>query len=96
MESRKMNSFNDVRLNLELLSEECAEVIQIKSKIIRFGIDDFHPGNKKTNRDSLVQELGDVLAIIDILKNNGIFTEEQLIEAKHRKLKRLEDWYGEN
>lgn len=42
---------------LDLLQEECAEVIQIISKIRRFGFDSEHNG--KTNADLLTQELTD-------------------------------------
>ena len=68
-------------------------MIQIKSKITRFGIDDYHPKNGRPNRQALVRELGDVLAMIDILKANGLFTEEQLEEARQIKLNKLGKWY---
>lgn len=85
--------FNDIPQNLEILAEECAEVIRIKSKIVRFGIDDFHPKNEMSNRDALEQEVGDVLAMVDILVGNGVLTAAGLEAAKGRKLVKLEQWY---
>ena len=86
--------FDDIPQNLEILAEECAEVIQMKSKIIRFGIDDYHPKNKAPNREVFEQEVGDVLAMIEILTTNGILTKEGLLEAKQRKFDKLEKWYS--
>lgn len=85
--------FNDVAQNLEILAEECAEVVQIKSKIVRFGLHDIHPAGGMDNRSRLEQELGDVLVMIDILTSNGILTATGLEAAKVRKLAKLEHWY---
>ncbi len=38
---------------LDILQEECAEVIQAVSKISRFGLDNLKPGKPKTNREHL-------------------------------------------
>lgn len=73
-----------------VLIEECAEVIQAVSKIYRFGLD--NSWNGITNKQSLVTEIGDVLALIDILINEtdiNISEDEVIdaIEAKREKLK---------
>ena len=47
---------------LNLLQEECAEVIQAISKVRRFG--------KKENIKALTEEIGDVLYLIQLAKNN--------------------------
>ena len=86
--------FDDIPQNLEILAEECAEVIQMKSKITRFGIDDYHPKNKMPNREAFEQEIGDVLAMIEILIGNGILTKKGLADAKQRKLDKLGKWYS--
>ena len=54
---------------LGILQEECAEVIHIISKIRRFGI---HCTNLDgiSNFDLLNNEVGDVLAIIELLVNH--------------------------
>lgn len=56
---------------LGILQEECAEVIQIISKIRRFGIDSYNPTENPdvTNKDLLNLEVADVLALVDIIKS---------------------------
>jgi len=88
-----LEQFNDESKNLEILAEECAEVIQIKSKITRFGMYDFNPTKNVINRDQLVQELGDVMAMIEILTFNGLFQEWEIEQAMERKLEKLKEWY---
>ena len=52
---------------MDILQEECAEVIQAVSKCSRFGIDNYKPGKPLTNREHLEEELGDLLAMVDIM-----------------------------
>lgn len=77
---------------MDILQEECAEVIQAVSKISRFGIDNFKPGKPKTNREHLEEELGDMLAMIDILIEQGIVSSSSLDNAKHAKIEKLKKW----
>ena len=53
---------------LDKLQEEAAEVIQAVSKIRRFGEDNSHPDRKTTNKQELVTELEDLLAILAALE----------------------------
>lgn len=50
------------------LQEEAAEVIQAVSKINRFGETNRHPDRQTTNKQELVQELEDFLAILAVLE----------------------------
>jgi NTP pyrophosphatase (non-canonical NTP hydrolase) len=50
---------------MAILQEECAEVIQAISKVYRFGLD--NSWNGITNKEALVTEIGDVIAMIDVL-----------------------------
>lgn len=56
---------------LAMLIEECGEVIQAATKILRHGYRSHHPHDTRNppmiNRISLEQELGDVLAIYKIM-----------------------------
>lgn len=75
---------------MAVLQEECAEVIQAISKINRFGLDSEWQG--VTNKQSLITEIGDVLALISILVDEtdiNIKDEEvhKAINAKYEKLK---------
>jgi NTP pyrophosphatase (non-canonical NTP hydrolase) len=86
MESAKIKEVMDI------LQEECAEVIQAVSKISRFGIDNFKPGKPKTNREHLEEELGDMLAMIDILKEMNVVSGSCLESAKYAKIEKLKKW----
>ena len=77
---------------MDILQEECAEVIQAVSKISRFGIDNFKPGKPKTNREHLEEELGDMLAMIDIMLEKSVISLEHLEVAKKAKIERLKKW----
>lgn len=50
------------------LQEEAAEVIQAVSKINRFGETNRHPDRTTTNKQELVAELEDFLAILAVLE----------------------------
>ena len=53
------------------LQEEAAEVIQAVSKINRFGETGKHPDRTTTNKQELVAELEDFLAILAVLEQLG-------------------------
>jgi NTP pyrophosphatase (non-canonical NTP hydrolase) len=77
---------------MDILQEECAEVIQMISKIRRFGLDKIHLKNGGTNRFLLNEELGDLLAMIDLLQSFNIVTAEGLMSAKLAKIEKLKKW----
>jgi NTP pyrophosphatase (non-canonical NTP hydrolase) len=80
---------NDV---MDILQEECAEVIQAVSKIRRFGIDNHKPGKPKTNREHLEEELGDLYAMIDILQELDIVSWTNIEKAAEAKREKLKTW----
>lgn len=66
---------------LQLLQEECAEVIQAASKCIRFG--------EKDNSMQLEKELGDLFCILGMMHENDMFSYtkiDQYMEEKREKL----------
>lgn len=77
---------------MDILQEECAEVVQAVSKIRRFGIDNAKPGTEYTNREHLEEEIGDLLAMIDILQINNIVSWGNLHKAKRAKIEKLKKW----
>ena len=83
---------NKVKEVMDILQEECAEVIQAVSKISRFGIDNFKPGKPKTNREHLEEELGDMLAMIDIMLEFSVVSIDNLETAKKAKIEKLKQW----
>lgn len=77
---------------LLILQEECAEVTQAISKCFRFGIDNFKPDKPKTNLEHLEVELGDLLAMIDLLEQFGVIDRTNIEKAKHGKFEKLKQW----
>ena len=59
---------NKIQYLICKLQEEAAEVIQAVSKINRFGEQNSHPDRATTNKQELVQELEDFLAIVAVLE----------------------------
>jgi NTP pyrophosphatase (non-canonical NTP hydrolase) len=90
---------NQTKEAMDILQEECAEVIQAVSKISRFGLDNYKPGKPKTNREHLEEELGDLYAMIEILQDMDIVSWtniEKAAEAKKEKLKQWSNIYEQN
>ena len=77
---------------LNILTEECAEVIQAISKTQRFGMDNTNPFSAETNREHLEQEIGVLLTMIDLLYVKGIINEKNVYEAQQRKVAKLKIW----
>lgn len=88
-EKRKAKKINEI---LDILQEECAEVIQAVSKCRRFGINELHIKSGETQREQLVQELGDVTLLIELLQSYQLFTSDELRTAELNKSKKLTKW----
>lgn len=84
----------DPRLDelLTIVQEECAEVIQIISKCKRFGIDNVHLKSGDLNRVRLTEEIGDLLAVLDIVVTDGVVNLKDIEAAKAAKLEKLRLW----
>ena len=81
-----------IRETLLILQEECAEVTQAVSKCFRFGLYNVKPGKPATNVEHLETEIGDVLAMIDILVEQGIVDKARLADATAAKKEKLKQW----
>jgi NTP pyrophosphatase (non-canonical NTP hydrolase) len=77
---------------MNILSEECAEVIQAVSKCHRFGLDNLKPGKPKTNREHLEEELGDLYAMIEILQEMDVISWTNIEQAALDKREKLKKW----
>ena len=83
----------NLREILLILQEECAESTQAISKCFRFGPDQIKPGKEKTNMQHLEEELGDLLAMIELLEDSDVgVTREGLEQAKRAKFEKLRHW----
>lgn len=68
------------------LGEECAEVIQAISKIQRFGYANFNPDDPSENNLQILQrEIGDMLCMIDLLREEGVLDDHMIQNAKLKK-----------
>jgi len=54
------------------LAEECAEVQQRVTKILRFGIGEIQPGQELDNGTRLTAEVTDLLAVLELLYAEGV------------------------
>ena len=89
-DKKEVDMDSQIKEVMDILQEECAEVIQAVSKISRFGLDNLKPGKPKTNREHLEEELGDLYAMIEILQELDVVSWtniELAAEAKREKLK---------
>lgn len=75
---------------LLITQEECAEVTQVISKILRFGLDEAYNG--KTNRERLEEEVGDLMCMIELLQTHKLVDPEFLRKATRTKYSKLERW----
>ena len=75
-----------------ILQEECAEVIVEVSKCRRFGIDSQHYKTGLPHSTMLENEIGDVLAMVDILVEQNVLSWERLEQAKQAKKDKLRLW----
>jgi NTP pyrophosphatase (non-canonical NTP hydrolase) len=79
---------------MTIAQEECAEVIQVISKMQRFGIGAAYlrEGEHVTNIDALNKEVGDLLVMLDLLREEGILDSAALEQAKSHKISKLKTW----
>ena len=84
---------NETREVLLILQEECAEVTQAISKCFRFGPDQLKPGKERTNINMLEEEIGDLMAMVELLTDMNIgVTVSGIQQAKKNKFEKLKQW----
>lgn len=81
---------------INVLNEECAELIQAICKANRFGINNYHPDTPNTsNIGKVINEMADVAALIDYVKTELDISYTEFNEMKLNKIKRIKKWYKE-
>jgi NTP pyrophosphatase (non-canonical NTP hydrolase) len=82
-----------VREALIITQEECAEVIQAVSKIMRFGFDSCYPTeDSASTKECLEMEIGQLLCMVGILVDQGVIDEDAMMQAMEHKKTKLETW----
>ena len=76
---------------LVILSEECGELIQICQKILRRECVDLDCRDEDYY-EKLVEEVGDVYTMIDLLHDWDIVSWEQLEQRRDYKIEKLKKW----
>ena len=69
---------------LTITQEECGELVQVISKVRRFGLEE--------NRARLTQEAGDVLSMIELMIEHDIISRDDVELAKRNKIEKLKIW----
>ena len=75
---------------LTCLAEECAELQQAISKALCFGLQDRYPGSNTTNAQDIAKESIEVLALIELLQEQGIISKprgtKDMVNAKRNRV----------
>lgn len=62
---------------LVMLMEECNEVAQRASKILRFGVNEVQPGQEKTNAQRLMDEVEDFIGVYQMITGCAVAPSEE-------------------
>ena len=69
----------------EILIEECSEVVQRATKLLRFGVKEIQPGQPHDNAYRLGLEVGDLVEMIDRGIRLGLISNDAIKEGRARK-----------
>jgi NTP pyrophosphatase (non-canonical NTP hydrolase) len=75
---------------MAITQEECAEVIQALSKVMRFGLNTSHNG--RTNRAHLEEEVGDLMCMFQLMDEYDMVDWSKVSLAASAKRKKLQKW----
>lgn len=82
---------NEVQKEVMLIAqEECAEVTQAISKVFRFGFDSTYNG--RTNKERLEEEIGDLVCMFDLMREQGLIDWSKVITCSDNKREKLKTW----
>lgn len=75
---------------LEILIEECGEVIQRATKMLRFGVLEVQPGQDLNNTQRLAMEIGDLLEVTNHVNRAGLCPNEYVEKGMAQKADKLQ------
>ena len=95
-EAREQHPLNTLQQLMIITAEECGELTQVCSKTVR-KFNTIEEANSKvqnalTNRKKLVDEAGDVLCMLELLAENGMFDWNELEDRVQVKRNKLKKW----
>lgn len=71
---------------LSCLAEEAGEIVQAVGKALRFGLDDGYPGTDRTNEGDIQIELLQLIAVMEMLEDEGFITQRDLVKSRGVKI----------
>src|ERR1035437_531521 len=80
---------------LTCLAEECPETAQRISKALRFSLGEIQDGQEYSNAERIVYEFNDIVAVMEMLKEEGAIDkviDKEAIELKKKKLNKWLDY----
>lgn len=80
---------------LALLIEECGEVIQAATKVLRHGWESFDPtrrGERPTNREALAKELGHLDFAVHLMQQSEHVSARDIAQASSDKASTINRW----
>ena len=75
-----------------ITQEECAEVIQAISKVFRFGLEQKHPWTGISNKESLEEEIGQLMYMLLKITNHYDLNRANIWNAYENKQKALDEY----
>lgn len=81
---------------LHYLIEECGEVIQAATKVLRHGYESCHPDGGPTNRDNLTKEIGQVFVATRMMFLRGDYDWDKSCQAQDDKYVELPKYLHHN
>ena len=78
---------------MDILQEECAEVIQAISKVFRFGLNQTHPETGISNKENLQTEIGQLSFMLTMLVSQWDLDTDAIEESYHNKMETYQEWY---
>lgn len=80
-------------LTLTDLIQSLSKASRMKSKIVRFGWEDYHPKNRVPNNQRFEEEIGHVMCLVDILIHQGLLTTKGIVAGRKQKLETMPAYY---
>ena len=74
---------------LTVIIEECAEVQKRATKALRFGLAEIQPGQSQTNVARMSLEIGDLSAVVDLARTEGLVLQDVMMHGYRAKREKL-------